>query len=69
MENYSDYIANYSSGIANRFYSKCLDDSGVTHKGYGGMKYEIQGIAKEMENKNNYIVAYLRFVFNITCSI
>lgn len=65
MENYSDYIANYSSGIANRFYSKCPDDSGVAYKGYGGMKHEIQIIAKEMKSKNNHIITHLRFVFNI----
>lgn len=37
MENYNNYIEDYGSDIANCFYTKCLDDSRVTHKGYGGV--------------------------------
>ena len=38
MENYSNYTADYGCDIANSIYTKCMDDSWVTHKGYGGMR-------------------------------
>lgn len=38
MENYRDHIANYRSGVANCFNSKCLDDVRVTPDGHDGVK-------------------------------
>ena len=38
VENRSNDIADYGSGIANRFYCKCLDDFRVTACGHDGVK-------------------------------